>query len=121
MAERHTFRAEIVDAGGGGAFVRMGEPCHILIVIKDIRNKIGKTFANEVDVTIEEDLDPRLAEVPGDLKEAFAKNSQAQSFFNKLSYQKEYVTWIEEAKRDETRQGRIVKMIEMLKEGQKGR
>jgi uncharacterized protein YdeI (YjbR/CyaY-like superfamily) len=31
------------------------------------------------------------------------------------------VTWINEAKREETRQNRIIKAIEMLKKGQKAR
>ncbi|MBL7164109.1 MAG: YdeI/OmpD-associated family protein [Anaerolineales bacterium] len=37
------------------------------------------------------------------------------------THQKEYITWIEEAKRADTRQRRIAKTIEMLKEGKKGR
>ena len=154
MTRKHTFRAEIIDADGGGAFVRipfdveqaygakrvkivatidgepyrgtlvrMGEPCHILIVLKEIRARIGKTFGDEVEVTIEEDLEPRLVILPEDLKDALAKNPQAQSFFDKMSYthQKEYVQWIEEAKRQATRQRRITKTIGMLMEGKQGR
>jgi uncharacterized protein YdeI (YjbR/CyaY-like superfamily) len=50
------------------------------------------------------------------------KDRDAKAFFDRLSYthQKEYVTWITEAKREETRQNRIVKAIEMLKQGKRG-
>jgi hypothetical protein len=31
-----------------GTLVRMGEPYHVLIVLKEIRQKIGKEFGDEV-------------------------------------------------------------------------
>ena len=37
-----------------GQIVRMGTPCHILGVRKDIRQKIGKSFGDVVHVTFEE-------------------------------------------------------------------
>jgi uncharacterized protein YdeI (YjbR/CyaY-like superfamily) len=55
------------------------------------------------------------------LKE-FKKDKDAKAFFDKLSYthQKEYVNWIEEAKKVETRQSRILKTMDMLKQGKRG-
>jgi len=47
-----------------GTLVRMGEPWHILIVLKEIRDKIGKTFGDEVEVILEEDTEPRVVEIP---------------------------------------------------------
>jgi len=49
--------------------------------------------------------------------------SKAKTFFDKLAYshQKEYVHWIEEAKRPETRAARIAKTLDMLKKGRKDR
>jgi hypothetical protein len=38
-----------------GTLVRMGEPDHILLVLKEIREKIGKSFGNEVEIELEED------------------------------------------------------------------
>jgi uncharacterized protein YdeI (YjbR/CyaY-like superfamily) len=94
----------------------MGTPYHMLLVLKEIREKIGKSFGDEVAVELEEDLDPRQVEVPADLQQALQAEPNAQAFFNRLSYthQKEYVRWIEEAKREETRQVRIQRTIEML-------
>jgi uncharacterized protein YdeI (YjbR/CyaY-like superfamily) len=61
--------------------------------------------------------------VPKDLQREFGKNRNAKTFFDKLSYthQREYVMWIEEAKRDETRANRVTKAIEMLKKGKRAR
>jgi ribosomal protein S18 acetylase RimI-like enzyme len=102
-----------------GTLVRMGGPHHMLLVLKEIRQKIGKTFGNEVFVELEEDLDVRKVEIPDDLLEALRNNSQAQSLFDTLSFthQKEYVRWVTDAKRPETRIERIRRTIELLTQG----
>jgi hypothetical protein len=100
-----------------GILTRMGTDCHILGIRKDIREQAGKTFGDEVTITVEPDTEPRMIEVPADLMKELKKDKEAKALFDKLSYthQKEYVTWITEAKKEETRQGRILKTIEMLK------
>jgi len=104
-----------------GTLVRMGTECHLLIILKSIREQTGKTFGDKVKITLEPDTEPRLVEIPKDLMKELKKEKDAKAFFDKLSYthQKEYVTWINEAKRDETRQNRIHKTIGMLKQGKK--
>ena len=106
-----------------GILTRMGTEHHLLIILKEIREKIGKTFGDEVNITVELDTEPRVIEVPAELKKAFKTEKEAKAFFDKLSYthQREYVMWINEAKREETRQNRIVKAVEMLKQGKKAR
>ncbi len=91
-----------------GTLVRMGTDCHLLLILKSIREQIGKTFGDEVKITVEPDIEPRRIEVPAELKKAFTTEKDAKAFFDKLSYthQREYVQWINEAKRDETRQSR---------------
>jgi hypothetical protein len=122
-SKRPKVKAMIEGAPYRGLLVRMGGEHHMLIILKGIREKIGKTFGDEVKVTIEPDMEPRLIEVPRDLMKELKKDKDAKAFFDKLSYthQKEYVTWVTEAKKDETRQNRIVKTIEMLKKGKRGR
>ncbi len=148
MPKKHTFKATILDAGGGGAFVevpfdveaafgskrpkvkamiegvpyrgilsRMGGPNHILVILKDIRAKIGKSFGDEVKITVELDTEPRVVEVPKDLIKELKKHKEAKAFFDKLSYthQREYVMWINEAKKEETRARRIAQTVEHLK------
>lgn len=154
MTKKQTFKAVILDAGGGGAFVevpfdvekefgskrpkikamiegvpyrgiltRMGTECHLLIILKDIREQIGKTFGDEIKITVEPDTEERVIEVPAGLQKAFKTEKKAKTNFEKLSYthRREYVNWINEAKKEETRQNRTVKAIDMLKKGQKAR
>jgi hypothetical protein len=104
-----------------GLLVRMGGPNHILIILEGIREQIGKTFGDAVTITVEPDTEPRKIEIPKDLMKELKKDKEAKTFFDKLSYthQKEYVRWVEEAKKEETRQNRIVKTIEMLKKGKR--
>jgi hypothetical protein len=104
-----------------GTLVRMGTECHLLLILKSIREQTGKTFGDEVHLTVEADTSPRVVELPEGLKRAFKTEKEAKAFFEKLSYthQKEYVTWINDAKKEETRQARVIKTIEMLKKGKK--
>lgn len=57
--------------------------------------------------------------VPADLAAALAKNRVAAKAFHAFSpsHRREYVEWITEAKRDETRQKRITTTLEWLAEG----
>jgi uncharacterized protein YdeI (YjbR/CyaY-like superfamily) len=68
-------------------------------------------------------MEPRVIEIPKDLLKEFKKDKEAKAFFDKLAYthQKEYVVWINEAKKEETRQSRVVKTMEMLKKGKRER
>lgn len=104
-----------------GLLVRMGGPSHMLIILKGIREQIGKSFGDQVQVTLEEDLEPRVVEIPSDLAQAFERDVDARGFFDGLahSHKREYVTWITEAKQAATRQNRVAKTIEMLKKGRK--
>ena len=57
--------------------------------------------------------------VPADLKAALAKNAKARKTFENFSYshRKEYVDWITDAKRDETRRRRLKTAIEWMQQG----
>jgi hypothetical protein len=106
-----------------GLVVRMGGECHMLIVRKEIREKIGKQAGDTVHVTLAEDTEPRVVEVPPDLRTALDGDAAAAATFERLSYthRREYVQWIEDAKREETRRNRVAKAIGMLREGKKAR
>jgi len=122
-SKRPKVKAMIEGVPYRGILTRMGGDHHLLIILKEIREQIGKTFGDEVTITVEPDIEPRVIEVPAELKQAFKTEKEAKAFFDKLSYthQREYVMWINEAKREETRQSRVVKAIEMLKQGKKAR
>lgn len=56
--------------------------------------------------------------IPEDLSAALKKNKKALAQFEQFppSHQKEYIQWIEEAKRDETRKKRIEQTVEWVAE-----
>ena len=122
-AKKPKVKAMIEGVPYRGLLVRMGTECHLLLILKSIREQIGKTFGDEVKITVELDTEERVIEIPAELKKLFRAEKEAKALFEKLSYthRREYVNWINEAKRDETRQSRIVKTIGMLKKGQKAR
>ncbi len=99
-----------------GSLAKMGRDCHFLLVKIDIRQQIGKNPGDTVHVTVQRDTEERIVELPAELAGLFIENPAAQGYYNKLSYtnRKEYVRWINEAKRPETRQNRLNKTIEML-------
>lgn len=121
-AKKPRVRAMIEGVPYRGLLTRMGGEHHILIILKGIREQIGKTFGDEITITVEPDTEPRVLEIPKDLSRELKKDKDAKAFFDKLSYthRKEYVNWINEAKKEETRRSRILKTIEMLKKGKRG-
>ena len=121
-SKRPKVRALIEGVPYRGLLVRMGGTNHMLIILKGIREQIGKTFGDQIQVTVEPDLEERVIEIPKDLMKELKKDKEAKAFFDKLSYthRKEYVNWVTDAKKDETRQSRILKTIEMLKRGKRG-
>ena len=65
---------------------------------------------------------PKLTfEMPPEFAEALRKDKRAQETFNKLAptYQKQYLGWIEVAKRPDTKAKRINESIRLLAEGKK--
>jgi uncharacterized protein YdeI (YjbR/CyaY-like superfamily) len=63
----------------------------------------------------------RIVIVPEDLVLALSKSSEAKAAYEKLSYsnKKEYVRWVTEAKRLETRTRRVSQTVEKLEQGLK--
>lgn len=59
------------------------------------------------------------ATVPGDLAAALQKNRKAAAVFDAFSpsARREYIEWLTEAKREETRQKRLAQAIEWIAEG----
>ena len=56
-----------------------------------------------------------------DVARALKDEPKAKAFFDELAsfYRKNYIRWIESAKREETRAGRIQEMIQLLKQEKK--
>lgn len=120
-AKKPRVKAVIEGVPYRGLLTRMGGLNHILIILKGIREQIGKTFGDKVKVTVEPDTEPRVIEIPPELEKAFRKDKAAAAYFHSLAYshKREYVGYITEAKKEETRLRRVAQTISMLK--QKGK
>ncbi len=104
-----------------GSLANMGTGCHILVVLKAIREKIGKQVGENVHIVMERDTKERTVDMPEQLVQLLEANSPAKTFFNGLSYtnRKEYARWINDAKREETRQSRLTQTLDKLLAGKK--
>jgi hypothetical protein len=85
------------------------------------REAAGVQADEEVDVSVALDTAPREVAVPEDLAAAFDDAVRAQFDALAFSHRKEWVRWIEEAKKPETRTARIEKTVESLRAGKKVR
>jgi bacteriocin resistance YdeI/OmpD-like protein/uncharacterized protein DUF1905 len=83
------------------------------------RAAAGIEGGDEIDVELEPDTQPREVAVPADFAKALDAEPVARKFFDGLSYSQRswFVLGIEEAKKPETRQNRIVKAVERLASG----
>jgi bacteriocin resistance YdeI/OmpD-like protein/uncharacterized protein DUF1905 len=102
-----------------GSLATMGGDCGLLMIRTDKRNELGKKPGDRIRVRVELDTEPRTIELSADAQSALDAMPAVAEQWNALSYshQREYHQWIEEAKRPETRQKRIAKMVEMVGEG----
>ena len=88
---------------------------YMIGVSAENRKAAGVEGGEEVDVTLELDLEPRTVEVPKELKAALTKAGAMKAFENSApSMKKEYVRQVTEAKAQETRDRRIAKIVEKL-------
>lgn len=97
---------------------RMGEPCHFLVVNRQLREACGGIEAGAtVAVTMERDDAPRTVEIPAGLATRFKKEPKLKEAWDALSFthRKEHALAINDAKREDTRERRIDKTVEMLK------
>jgi Domain of unknown function (DUF1905)/Bacteriocin-protection, YdeI or OmpD-Associated len=105
----HTYRSSVASMGGK----------FMLGISAENREAAGVKAGDEVQVTLEADTEIREVTVPSDLKKALADDATASKFFDSLSYSNKLrqVLSIEQAKTDDTRQRRILKVVSMLREG----
>ena len=105
-----------------GSLAKMKSNFHKIGLTQEVRKKLGKTFGESISVKLWEDKEERIVEIPDDFLEVFNQNKEAFSLYEKMSYthRKEYMRWITDAKKSETKENRKVKMIEMILSGKKG-
>jgi bacteriocin resistance YdeI/OmpD-like protein/uncharacterized protein DUF1905 len=109
----HTYRTTVARMGGR----------YLVPLSAEHRTAAGVAAGDQVDVDIEPDTAPREVEVPADLAEALAGDDAARATFDGLSFshRKEWVRWVEEAKKPETRATRLTRTVESLRAGKRVR
>jgi len=87
---------------------------------REVRTAAGVEAGQTVQVVLELDQEPREVLVPPALAAALDADPAAKAAFDGLAFthRKEYARWIEEAKRDETRERRVAQAVEMIRAGQ---
>jgi hypothetical protein len=105
----HTWRTTVVRMGGE----------FLLGLNRAVREGAGAEAGDTVAVQLELDTAPREVDVPEALATALAGDDAARAAYEGMAYthRKEYARWIEEAKRDETRERRVAQALEMLRAG----
>lgn len=104
-----------------GTLMPHGDGTHFLVIKQALREKIGKEKGDFVQVELEPDSGLREVTIPADLDLALKLKPEALTRFNTLAYshKKEYIDWIEGAKRASTRQNRIIKTLEKIELGER--
>jgi len=89
--------------------------------LEDTRHARQEESIQDADGTICVDRINRIVTAPKDLQKLLSKNAKARSAFDALSFtnRKEYVVWLVEAKKPETRTARLTRTVEMLSAGKK--
>lgn len=74
--------------------------------------------SGKVDVMLEPD-GPQTEALADDITEALGASPDAETFFQSVApfYRKNFLRWIDQAKRPETRAARIAEMVKMLEAG----
>jgi hypothetical protein len=105
----HTFRTTTMRYGG----------LDYIGLNREVREGAGVAAGDTITVELERDTEPREVEVPPELAEALAGDREAKAAFDSFSYthRKEYARWIAEAKREDTRERRLARAVEMLRAG----
>lgn len=127
---------EVVAGLGGGkrprVVVTIGPPSYrttlaamggrfLIPLSAENRSAAGVAAGDAVEVELTPDEAPREVAVPDDLAAAIAAVPAAEAAFGGLafSHRKEWVRWVVEAKKPETRATRTAKTVDALAEGRK--
>jgi hypothetical protein len=105
----YTYRNTVAVVGG----------VYMVGVSAEHRAGAGVAGGDEVDVDVELDTAPREVAVPADFAAALDAEPNARRTFDGLSYSNKswHVLQVTGAKTDETRQRRIAKSVDLLKQG----
>jgi len=118
---RHHIHGTINNCPVRGEVAAEGE-AYYLAVGEAWRRDNNVAADSEVEIVLHPE-GPQSAALSPDIAAALADEAGAAAFFDALPtfYRKNYIRWIESAKRPETRGARIREMVELLKAGKRER
>jgi hypothetical protein len=98
------------------SFLPAGEGRHYLVISRALRTAAQVEVGDQVTLVFEIEHAPRPVTVPEDVHIALAQTPAAQTMFEKLSpsHQREYLGFVTEAKKPETRARRLKQMVTRL-------
>ncbi len=90
-----------------------------VVVNRTVKAATGVDAPDRVRVTMELDSEPRAVSVPHDLRSALASSPGASEAFAGMSFthRREYVEWVDDAKRPDTRARRIASTVDGVTSG----
>jgi uncharacterized protein YdeI (YjbR/CyaY-like superfamily) len=96
-----------------------GDGTHEMAVNKEMLKGAGAAAGETVTTVIELDTAARTVEVPDDMNQVLMESKTLKPVFDALAYsrRKEFVDWIAQAKRPETRSKRLQTMLALLSQG----
>lgn len=98
----HKFRSSLAPMGG----------CHMMVFNREMRDTTGFKAGNKVHMILERDIQNRQVDVPEDVRAAIEGEGMGEAYESQsYSHKKEQMQWINEAKKPETRQRRIEKLV----------
>jgi hypothetical protein len=105
----HSFRTTTMRYGG----------VDLIGLNREVRDAAGLGAGDRAAFELAADAQPREVELPEALAAALHDDVVARDAFNTLSYthRREYARWIAEAKREDTRERRVARAVELLRAG----
>ncbi len=101
----HVFRSSLAPMGG----------THMMVFNKQMRDATGYKAGDRIHIILERDSEPRIVEIPDDVRTALLANRTWEKFQKyTYSHQKETMDWINDTKNPETRSRRIAKLADNL-------
>jgi hypothetical protein len=105
MVDGHVFRSSLVSMAGK----------HMMVFNKQMREVTGYKALDKVHIILERDTEPRIVEIPEDVREVLIANDVWDTLDQySYSHKKEVMDWINDTKNPETRKRRIAKLAENI-------
>ncbi|HQB98820.1 MAG: YdeI/OmpD-associated family protein [Candidatus Cloacimonetes bacterium] len=89
---------------------------YMMVFNKELRDETGYRAGDRVQILLERDQEERRVQIPEDIMDVMRETGVLPAWEKQsYSHQKEHIDWILDAKKDETKERRIDKLINLLK------